>query len=242
MKIINTCLVAALSLVAMPATAHAAVYVGTDVNPTGATTLPNSRAAQTSFLAAAGPVTTVTFEATATGAAAPLTIGNLTITGTDFLGGTQNVLATSQCIYSLCGGNTTTGGSKFYYHEGGSSTLTFATPVSAVGFFLGGIQIPGSISYTSDTGVQVVNFSGSANTSYIGVTGSNITSVALNASGDFLSVDDISYAGAAVPEPASWAMMILGMGAVGFALRSAKRRSSVKFDARIKRLTVGLPA
>ena len=31
----------------------------------------------------------------------------------------------------------------------------------------------------------------------------------------------------AVPEPAAWAMMILGMGVVGFALRSAKRKSKV---------------
>ncbi|MCU6454134.1 FxDxF family PEP-CTERM protein [Sphingomonas sp. A2-49] len=32
----------------------------------------------------------------------------------------------------------------------------------------------------------------------------------------------------AVPEPAAWAMMILGMGVVGFALRSAKRKSKVR--------------
>ncbi|MCU6456134.1 FxDxF family PEP-CTERM protein [Sphingomonas sp. A2-49] len=37
----------------------------------------------------------------------------------------------------------------------------------------------------------------------------------------------------AVPEPAAWAMMILGMGAVGFAMR----RSNKKFDAKIKRMT-----
>ena len=43
----------------------------------------------------------------------------------------------------------------------------------------------------------------------------------------------------AVPEPASWAMMILGMGAVGYAMRSAKRRSDDKFDAKIKKITYG---
>lgn len=43
----------------------------------------------------------------------------------------------------------------------------------------------------------------------------------------------------AVPEPATWGMMILGMGAVGFALRSAKRHSDKKFDAKIKRMTEG---
>jgi len=43
----------------------------------------------------------------------------------------------------------------------------------------------------------------------------------------------------AVPEPATWAMMILGMGAVGYSLRRAKRKSDVKFDAKIKRITAG---
>jgi hypothetical protein len=47
---------------------------------------------------------------------------------------------------------------------------------------------------------------------------------------------------AAVPEPASWAMMMLGFGAVGFAMRSAKRRSDVKFDMKIKRIAAGLEA
>ncbi|MBI0477237.1 PEP-CTERM sorting domain-containing protein [Sphingomonas sp. MA1305] len=37
----------------------------------------------------------------------------------------------------------------------------------------------------------------------------------------------------AVPEPATWAMMILGMGAVGFMLRSAKRRSQTGLRAAI---------
>ena len=46
----------------------------------------------------------------------------------------------------------------------------------------------------------------------------------------------------AVPEPATWAMMILGMGAVGFAMRSAKRRSEEKFDAKIKTITYGAVA
>ncbi len=43
----------------------------------------------------------------------------------------------------------------------------------------------------------------------------------------------------AVPEPATWAMMIVGFGAVGYSLRAAKRRSDQKFDAKIKRITDG---
>lgn len=53
-----------------------------------------------------------------------------------------------------------------------------------------------------------------------------------------LSISPVAVSGA-VPEPASWAMMILGMGAVGFALRSAKRRSEEKFETKIKKITYG---
>lgn len=38
----------------------------------------------------------------------------------------------------------------------------------------------------------------------------------------------------AVPEPATWTMLILGMAAIGYSVR----RSTVKFDVRIKRTTV----
>ena len=43
----------------------------------------------------------------------------------------------------------------------------------------------------------------------------------------------------AVPEPATWAMMIIGFGVVGGAMRAAKRRSDETFDAKIKRIAEG---
>lgn len=46
----------------------------------------------------------------------------------------------------------------------------------------------------------------------------------------------------AVPEPATWAMMILGFGLIGFAMRAAKRRDDAKFEAKIKRITAGFEA
>jgi len=47
-------------------------------------------------------------------------------------------------------------------------------------------------------------------------------SVVLNASGAQGNWDDVNVS--AVPEPATWAMMLLGFGIVGGAMRSAKRR------------------
>lgn len=42
-----------------------------------------------------------------------------------------------------------------------------------------------------------------------------------------------------VPEPASWALMVAGFGAVGYAMRRAVRRSDIRFDDRIRRITAG---
>lgn len=44
----------------------------------------------------------------------------------------------------------------------------------------------------------------------------------------------------AVPEPASWAMLIFGFGLTGYALRTAKRRSETKFTNKIKMIAAGL--
>jgi hypothetical protein len=45
-----------------------------------------------------------------------------------------------------------------------------------------------------------------------------------------------------VPEPATWAMMIVGFGAIGLAMRSTARRSEQKFDAKVKRISEGAVA
>ena len=42
-----------------------------------------------------------------------------------------------------------------------------------------------------------------------------------------------------VPEPSTWAMMLLGFGGIGLALRKAKARSDEEFEAKIKRLATG---
>lgn len=46
----------------------------------------------------------------------------------------------------------------------------------------------------------------------------------------------------AVPEPASWAVMLLGFGAIGAVLRRRVRRSQEEFDAEIRRVTEGAAA
>ncbi|WP_254602782.1 PEPxxWA-CTERM sorting domain-containing protein [Sphingomonas bacterium] len=53
----------------------------------------------------------------------------------------------------------------------------------------------------------------------------------------FALLDGVSLT--AVPEPATWGMMILGFGLAGVALRRQARRSDARFDSKIKRMTAG---
>lgn len=46
----------------------------------------------------------------------------------------------------------------------------------------------------------------------------------------------------AVPEPATWAMMIMGFGMIGFGMRYSMRKSNAKFDLKLKRIAAGLEA
>jgi hypothetical protein len=135
---------------------------------------------------------------------------------------------------------------------GGSATYTFDAPVSAFQFDWGSIDtyntltihgagntiiIPGSNFINPANGDQV-----SAGTNgrftVVGAPGELFTGVTFASTGNSFEVDNLAVL-SAVPEPATWALMILGFGGVGFAMRRAKARSDEKFEAKIKRLTAG---
>jgi hypothetical protein len=216
-------LLAASSLFAFPAIpAQAAIvtYIGADDSVSSLAQMTNSSAAAAAFDAATTGASLVDFES-----ALPA--------GFSFAGG--SITNNSGCG-ALCGFNPTLGGENFQLLVGGSVTFTFTDPISAFGFYISGLQTDIVAQQTltfSDGSTQVIDTPSAINGggAFIGFTdfGKSIVSLTYNATSDIVAIDDIRFfAGPAVPEPATWAMMIAGFGAVGFAMRR-RRNVTVSF-------------
>jgi hypothetical protein len=110
-----------------------------------------------------------------------------------------------------------------------STSVTYALGAAVKGFGLFVEPDPYSvydITLTTSDGqslTQAVN--GYAGAAFFGWTGSGVTSFTLSSATDFGAGDVFSAAGG-VPEPATWAMMLMGFGAMGAGLRGARRRQT----------------
>jgi hypothetical protein len=117
---------------------------------------------------------------------------------------------------------------------GKSETISFSSLMNYFGLYIGSLDTYNSFKFvnTNDsssvtvTGSQIIpllangdQFSSSSNR-YVTFTGFSFNQVVLSSTGNSLEVDNIT---AGVPEPSTWAMMILGFLGVGFV---AYRRKS----------------
>lgn len=146
--------------------------------------------------------------------------------------GLINANSTSVVTFSQIGG----GAFSFNSFFAGTRTADFnpnaessfygtATGLTIVGQILGGGTATANISFN---GLSFEQF-------FLPGTFTNLTSVTLTAQGNSRSVgpefliDDIVVDGAfaAVPEPSAWALLILGFGVVGGALRASRRQRAV---------------
>lgn len=123
---------------------------------------------------------------------------------------------------------------------GGSATYAFAQPVSAFQFVIGSVDTYNTITYTSSlggtrtlTGSQIVAAADgnqvldrtNGTVTIRGAAGETFSNVTFGSTGNSLEVDTLAVS-AAVPEPATWGMLILGFGVAGGAMR---RRRAVAF-------------
>jgi hypothetical protein len=124
------------------------------------------------------------------------------------------------------------GGAQFFFGNEGF-TVTFAAPVTAVGIFAN-VNLGTSFVLNAATGslAQTVNIYDTSTFGFFGITSSTPFSSATFTSQDAFStfnIPEIEFQVAAVPEPSTWAMMILGFAGIG--LMAYRRRNNHALQA-----------
>lgn len=172
------------------------------------------------FAAAAGPTTSFDFNGTADGSfdGASYDVGPFTLTGdaTAGFGGMQVV--GGHVDGNVCGAATC--GSAFGY------AIDFAEPVTAFAATFFGANTNSGLTFTVDG----VSFAGPVfNYSFWGfVSDTAFSRIIVSGENELHQFDDVRFAAAAaVPEPATWAMMIGGVALAGGSLR--RRRVAVRY-------------
>ncbi len=107
----------------------------------------------------------------------------------------------------------------------GAVTMTFATPVSGVGFFWGASDAQWTLSAYDSSSSLIESFllpitHASDAGDFVGIMDPGIKFAVLSGpSGDYVFIDNVTGIAGSVPEPATWALMIGGLGLVGATLR-----------------------
>lgn len=124
---------------------------------------------------------------------------------------------------------------------GFDATFASAESLSSLSFYLGSLDTFNTLSFyngdtliQSFTGTQLTipdpangnQASGNTNRRYFFTFGAadNVNKVVFNTTQPAFEFDNIAAAISGIPEPSTWAMMILGFGLVGFTLRNNRRQ------------------
>lgn len=230
------------SVVLLSSTASAAptIFFGENQNPGGAVS-GAPLAARTLFLGSLSGVSTEDFEGIALGAP-PIA---LTFTGS---AGSINGSLTGggSLVGAPTFGTFATSGQQFYDNQFNAFTVSFTSAIAAFGFYgtdVGDVRSPLEITLdaglTSQRNFTVANTINGANASLLfwGVTDvtNPFTTVTFGRSGadrfgfDDLTVGDARQVTGAVPEPATWAMMLVGFGLIGATVRRRKEKGILAF-------------
>lgn len=126
----------------------------------------------------------------------------------------------------------------------GSATLTFTTPVDYLSFLWGSPDSYNLLTIKSGTsdvqtftasmlGIPILSGDNTNFSQYVqfaGLSGSQITSVTFGNDPSINAFETSNFSvGSAVPEPATWAMMLIGFGGIGFSMRRRRRNPQQAF-------------
>lgn len=139
--------------------------------------------------------------------------------------GAANVRSIGSGWSTWSGGYT---GNVLYTNGATSFTINFDTAVGGFGLFAepNPFDIFTLTMTLSDGSIVSGDYSGSSGAGFLGFVGNGISSATISSSTDF-AVGDFYVASGAVPEPATWAMMIGGFALVGASMR--RRSMAVSF-------------
>jgi hypothetical protein len=170
--------------------------------------------------------------------AAPASAGDVTFSGTAIIA--KNAAGTSAGISATPAGDTT---NYMSILSGKSETLTFSGVQNKFGLYWGSIDSYNSIAFylggaatpfltlfgNTLNAVPALGYngdqSGALTNAYVTFTGLSFDKIVLASSGNSFEFDNISHAVAPVPEPTTWAMMLLGFAGIGLLYR--RRRSKL---------------
>lgn len=208
-KLTATCIAAAVGMSATAATAAPTFTFDSNAHsPSSAGfTVINSFTSLTGYTAISGNVQIKTPPADSDGAPPPTSVPS----GTSYL----SVLGGGSVTYTFAA---PVGGVQFDW--GSVDTYNTVTLLSAAGNF---VIVPGTtpnILFPTTNGDQ--GFSGSGLFTALG-NGVTFTGITFASSSNSLEVDNLATS--AVPEPASWAMMLAGFGMLGMGLRRRGKQS-----------------
>ncbi len=240
MKFTNLLVTAAAMAIASPALAAPTIYFGENQSPaSGVSGAPVT--ARNQFLAAlTAGVSTENFDSRPLGSP-PIALS--------FTGGLGTISATLTGGGVLQGAPNTgayaTSGRQYYDNNFNAFKISFTTAIAAFGFYGTDIgDVSQQLQITLDQGLSsqrsfTVNNTVNGNNGSLlfwGITDTaqTFTSVSFAQSGsDRFGFDDLTVGDVAqvnpVPEPATWAMMIGGVGMVGGSLRNRRRKTTAVF-------------